>query len=556
MGDTIRNLGANNDYMNLRTVSVADSVSAYVIAMGDSGAFAWRHGDVWNAMRATSIDRDSARIAIMQRTNYRTVIFDGATWSAHGDGDHRLTIRPTGTAQKMEFSYGPLTVNGDADGGTDRTICREQATAIWRGPIQTATVFGGLYLTIWTNNGSDIVMPEYPLSLEDFLFVSIDGRGKGFATGSGGYFLKTTDNGITWAWVFPLPDTNHSADIKVTDIHTVDSNNAFAVGWSGYLVRTTDGGHHWTPTQIDANLERLHAIAHPADKVYIVCGDYGSILRSSDDGYTWTPINTTTTEFLEGIDFSTPEIGIAAGTSGTILRTTDQGVTWNEVNNILTGGYTSFRQVQAFPSGFFYAMTDSSGLFRSTNQGLTWNSVTQAPQTMGMSFYNEKIGIIGTSSSSSLVVNDSMRFAFTKDGFATAPITFGFPFVNNNRVAFHWLDSNTFLCFGSLSFVVKVDMTKGSVRVTQVSSPQTPLRVFPNPSATHKTTVQYTLAQSGTTTIELWNEQGERVQNLLSCAESCGDRVHVISIKPELHGSFYIHLVSGNESYSSAIILK
>jgi hypothetical protein len=165
-----------------------------------------------------------------------------------------------------------------------------------------------------------------------------------------------------------------------------------------------------------------------------------------------------------------------------------------------------------------------------------------------MGFYNDHIGVIAENAWSSAIVDDTMRFAFTRDGFATQPIEWTMPIVSNNRMVFHFLDSNTFACLGSDGFVVKVDMTSGGARVTELTSPHTsPIQAFPNPSATHSTTIEYDLDQSGATTIELWNTLGEKVQTLFEGNEMVGHHSQQLKINPELHGSFFVKVLSGTE---------
>jgi hypothetical protein len=150
-----------------------------------------------------------------------------------------------------------------------------------------------------------------------------------------------------------------------------------------------------------------------------------------------------------------------------------------------------------------------------------------------------------------------MKFAFTRDGFATQPIEWTMPIVSNNRMVFHFLDSNTFVCLGSDGFVVKVDMSQRGAKVTQLSSPQTsPIQAFPNPSNTHSITIEYDLDNSGVATIELWNILGERVQTLFSGNETIGHHSQQLKINPGLHGSLFVKLFSGVETKTLPISVE
>ncbi len=575
--DTIRNLGANNDPINFRSVAIDNATAGTAMAVGDSGGFAkTTNGETWNAFQwiipGLSSTDSAIDAPIFAHTSYSSVMYYGngiafgdgkgnVTWQIYSDDDFDLYIGgSTTTNQSNQINISGF--YGDADGGTDIAPDRAQCEAIWLGGYPNNVMhYAGPNEIIWT--GTDqvgyiwhaYIEPALTNSSSDFLFASIDSLGTGFATAIDGYFLKTTDNGFTWA-----ENPNYPND-RLTDIHTIDSENAFAIGWSASLFRTTDGGGTWDSTSIGAaNQERLHSIANPANNVYVVCGDFGTIVRSTDNALTWNASTVPTTNYLEAVAFSSPEIGIAVGQNGTIVRTTDQGVTWANINNQLTGTDYSFRELQAFPNGTYYATTDSGGLYKSTDEGLDWLALPNAPATMGMSFYNDSIGVIaeyGTYSTIGELVSDTAYFAFTKDGFATAPKQFAVPIINSDRMIFHFLDSSSFLCFASNAFVVKVDMSENGASITQISSPQTsPIQLFPNPSSTHSTTIDYDLDGSGSTTLELWNELGQKVQTLFMGSEEAGHHSHEFKIDPDLHGSFFVKVISGTEMKTLPIIFE
>jgi photosystem II stability/assembly factor-like uncharacterized protein len=456
------------------------------------------------------------------------------------------------------------TVFGDADGTTDFGIARSQCQAVWIGATNTFVQYGGPYEDIETTTGylgigwpGFFPQPSFTIPEINFLYVSIDSLGKGFATVSGGGFVKTVDNGLSWNIAQNIAENDFHG--YSTDIYTIDSYNAFAVGWSGNLIRTINGGVDWNSTNIDTNLEKLHSIVHPANKVYVVCGDYGTILRSTDDATTWKPSTVSTTAFLEAVAFSSASTGIAVGAGGTILRTTDQGVTWSDVPNPLTNSQISYHRLTGFPSGTYYATTDSSGLFTSTDQGQNWHAMPNAPQTIGMGFYNERIGVIaekGWTSRADDRANDTARIAFTTDGFASKPTEFNIPIINNNRMAFHFLDSNSFLCFASDGFVVRVDMSPSGVQVTDLSTQTSPIQAFPNPSASHSTTIEYDLDRSGETKIELLNELGERVQTLFAGNEEIGHHTQQVKIGQGRHGTYFVRVLSGTQGKTLSIIVE
>ncbi len=580
--DTIHNVCANSDFINFRAVAVDDSVGA--LAVGDSGGIACCQDGLWTAINAHSSfyyppnDDSTWKAKLVTHSNYTgvSVLFRTITdsslrhpeivFAVAADNDFTLWFylywgrsNPTSHGNLVNIPQ----ILGDADGGSDHSPVRAQAVATWKHPDLTSQI---VMATPFASMRGDAAYNETlaqdkhtALSIpDDYLHTSFDSNGVGYATCISGVFLVSTNNGRSWDFAFA--DQGYNA----SEVLAIDDNTAIAVGEYGMSYQTYTAGSSWDTVRIDGGNERLHGIASPADSIFLVCGDFGTILRSTDDAQNWKPVATTSTSYLQEMAFSSRQIGVAVGSNGTILRTTDQGSTWKEINNILSGTTTSYRSVAAFPSGKYFATTDSSGLFRSIDNGLSWSPDKFVPNSMGVCFYNEKVGVVAESTWSSRLVPDTIRFAFTRDGFSSKPLEFNVPIINDNRVALHFLDSSTFMCYGSFGYIVKVDVSNGSLTVTDASqqtatrrfaSPSS-LQAYPNPSATHATTVEYDIAESGRTTIELWNAMGEKLQTLFDGADERGHHVRKLSIGERLRGSCFVKVVSGSESHVLPLIME
>jgi photosystem II stability/assembly factor-like uncharacterized protein len=564
--------------VTLRSVAIGSNDSA--VAVGDSGAVGLTpDGIMWYPMsgfpQSNTLDIYSPEY--VAQSSFRAVIYTHffsrtMGWFMVGDKDLVGTVEDT-TGDNLRLhhtspmlGFGFNNRGGDADGGHDILTFSFECAAVW-GDSGRFVEWGGPHDGFWwgdvANDTTTLLYTEGGF-WENFLFASIDSLGYGFASCTGANFLKTTDNGFTWTGVLLYSNPLGKGNFDGTAMHTIDSNNAFAVGWAGAIYRTSDGGLTWDSTSIGPGEYKLHAIAHPANHVYVVSGDFGTILRSADDAVTWTNITKSDqnipSKYFEDIAFSTPDTGVAVGEDGTIIRTTDQGLSWNVMPNLLENSSTpiNYRQVAAFPSGKYYASTDNSGgLFQSTDHGQNWEQTNYYVNTISMGFFNDSIGVVADSAWSSAIVDDTMRLAFTKDGFSTKPREFNIPIVSNNRMVFHFLDSTSFLCLGSDGFVVKVDVSQGNLSVTDLSTPQTsPIQIFPNPNALHSTTIEYDLDQSGLTTIELWNVLGEKVQTLFTGNEEAGHQLKQLKTDPDLHGSFIVKVTSGAETKTVSISIE
>ena len=145
--------------------------------------------------------------------------------------------------------------------------------------------------------------------------------------------LATTDGGESWtSSTFPRPD------VILNSIHWFDNQHAWATGERATLVRTIDGGRTWTDAVLDSSpppLGDLRQIRFMSPFYgYAVGGRFdltGVVWRTSDGGETWTahvvapePVNDV--HFIDSLNV----IGVTGDYdygSG-MVRTTDGGITW------------------------------------------------------------------------------------------------------------------------------------------------------------------------------------------------------------------------------------
>ena len=70
--------------------------------------------------------------------------------------------------------------------------------------------------------------------------------GKLFLTGAVGSIMSTPNNGASWS----ITHTINGSKTPFTNIRMVDDLYGYAVGTSGKVVKTTDGGATWVPLSI------------------------------------------------------------------------------------------------------------------------------------------------------------------------------------------------------------------------------------------------------------------------------------------------------------------
>ncbi len=232
------------------------------------------------------------------------------------------------------------------------------------------------------------VEPTYPgISFNKVFFLNAT---TGWAVGSAGLVMKTTDGGVTWAsGVTDAANTNYS-------VYFIDASTGFVSGGSRTYYSTTNGGSTWTPTVVAsipdaAGIIRAIYFAD-AQRGWILStlsSTNGRILHTTDGGATWTLDLTVATNNMIDMSFSKANVGVATGKSVGTLYYTSNGTTWNLAPTAGLGGFTytrsDVRGVHMIDSVTAYAVgwgSSAAGLqpsihLKTTDAGANWVYLTQ-----------------------------------------------------------------------------------------------------------------------------------------------------------------------------------
>lgn len=203
----------------------------------------------------------------------------------------------------------------------------------------------------------------------------------GWAVGSRGTLLETTDGGKSWQ-TKPQP-TPH----VLRDIYFVDNQ----IGWllcetnvyelkgkdepRSYLMQTKDGGANWTRVdirgvEVDARL--LRAVFSRGGRGWAF-GEEGTIFTTRDSGATWARLQSPTRHLLLGGTFIDEDRGWLVGAGATIIQTSDGGETWH-LSRLIQPGQKAVRLTStSFVDNRLGWVVGSEGtIYRTTNGGRTW----------------------------------------------------------------------------------------------------------------------------------------------------------------------------------------
>ena len=203
-------------------------------------------------------------------------------------------------------------------------------------------------------------------NLQSVFFIN---ENTGWACGSNGVIIKTTNGGEDWFEQV----SNTTADLR--GIQFVDANNGWAFG-SKQILSSTNGGSSWTAQNFlsSSYLSALQFINVNLGWVIshnVFSADTSYIYKTTDAGISWTLQTQTHNEYYEAIYFLDENYGWASSIMS-IIRTTDGGMNWTEHTANIAGSPMCIRFVD-HQTGWISSNTlGSYDISKSTDGGMTW----------------------------------------------------------------------------------------------------------------------------------------------------------------------------------------
>lgn len=188
-----------------------------------------------------------------------------------------------------------------------------------------------------------------------------------------------------------------------------DDQVGYAAGTEGKVLKTTDGGSTWALKNLPTSSYDVWELAVIDAQTVYAC-TYFAIYKTTDGGSSWNTVTTgLSAMFNKDLCFTTPTTGFLATSEG-IARTTDGGATWNNIaSTVMTDGW---KKVE-FPTVDTGYAVGNNGLIKTVDGGTTWIQMSipmNAPNLI--CFINSKTGWIGSSGSG----NDTILSTFLGGG--------------------------------------------------------------------------------------------------------------------------------------------
>jgi photosystem II stability/assembly factor-like uncharacterized protein len=144
---------------------------------------------------------------------------------------------------------------------------------------------------------------------------------------SGNYYFMSGDNGKVYKTpVSSLTLTEYSTGISTSlnSINFIDTLNGFACGTNGVIIKTTNGGINWTTINSGVLNIRLNAVSFISTSNGIVAGDSGVVYLTTNGGTNWMLQTSLTSRNLLDAKYYNDGI-VIAGEYGTIIRKDNAG---------------------------------------------------------------------------------------------------------------------------------------------------------------------------------------------------------------------------------------
>jgi len=239
-----------------------------------------------------------------------------------------------------------------------------------------------------TTNGGNSWVTLYTDPLYGFSYLSISSLGNGFAVGTNGLIVKSTDL-ITWNNLL-----TSIVEDDLNDLHFTDENTGFICSNGGKILKTTNSGNSWTIKYNNFSAFLVGSVCFPTPQTgYSVAGNGSIVIKTTNNGETWNPISTGKNGSISQIFFSDTSTGymcgFVSGFTGGIFKTTNGGNSWQQLT-IPTSDYVGGIIFISDQIGF---AASTSNIFKTTDGGNTWVSVYAGAGQWGpMSFPTSNIG--------------------------------------------------------------------------------------------------------------------------------------------------------------------
>ncbi|MEM8584639.1 MAG: YCF48-related protein [Bacteroidota bacterium] len=201
-----------------------------------------------------------------------------------------------------------------------------------------------------------------------FQAIEVAPNGVGFAAGTCGSLLKTTDDGESWA---PIQAPMADLEYEILGCQPGTNCQTVLMAAPGFIFRSTNGGDSWTSIELDFFSPERFAFMDGG--TVLLLNSFSDIWRSTDNGQNWSqvilPAGSSARWFqLDQAIYTSFRVEDTSPAEYALVRSTDQGDSWDTLYT--HPSFFSYAVFQDSQNGMLYA-TDRSTFF-TTDGGTSW----------------------------------------------------------------------------------------------------------------------------------------------------------------------------------------
>lgn len=173
-------------------------------------------------------------------------------------------------------------------------------------------------MVMYTRDGGKTWKPAQAEMKQAVFDMHFLGSRLGWATGSDGALLKTSDGGESWQKI-NWNESNSGEAYSIQGIHFSTNNKGWAVGKRGLVLRTEDAGQSWKiiPRFFYGNLQGVDFIN---ERMGCIVGEPDAVFMTQDGGQTWERENVSFLSNLSRVKILSSTTGIILSEKNHIIR--------------------------------------------------------------------------------------------------------------------------------------------------------------------------------------------------------------------------------------------
>lgn len=395
-----------------------------------------------------------------------------------------------------------------------------------------------------------IIMNEVSLSQWKSLNSTFGSDIKALLKVGNGLFATTSSKGVFYSsnsdqnWV----EKNIGlTNLKVYSI-AANTNNLIVGTYGNGVYISNNNGDTWIPTASGISVPYIYALAYLSNNIIAGTGG-GGIFRSTNNGASWTNAGGTT--HIVNTIYVTPNYSFI-GQGPYAYKSTDNGMTWINLISQSNTTIKCFAETDRTGGGKNIFVGTLNGVYKSSDDGTSWKATNN-----GLTYQNVN-AIVATGQNLFVATENGGVFRSSDNGANWSQINTGLPSNTNGRAL---ILSNSSLFLGTSEGVIwKRELSDFGITdvkeiVGEIPNTFELYQNYPNPFNPN-TTITFTLAEDGLTTLKIYDILGREVQTLVNEELKAG-QVHRVEFDGSklASGVYFYKLESESMSMSKKLIL-